>query len=39
MNKELAKLRERISRLSDEELLMMVNVDAVDYLPDAIDYA
>ena len=39
MNKELQDLKERISSLSDEELLKMVHVDSADYREEAISFA
>jgi hypothetical protein len=39
MEKESIELKDRISKLADEELLTMVNVKALDYRKEALDYA
>jgi len=39
MYDELGALRERINRLSNEELLQMINIDYEQYRKDALDYA
>jgi hypothetical protein len=39
MNKDLERLRERMSALSDQELLRIVNVEYRDYRPEALEYA
>jgi hypothetical protein len=33
------ELKERLSKLSDEELIQMVTLGAADYRPEALDYA
>jgi len=39
MSENLKRLRERMSGLSDSELLRIVNVDYKDYRPEALEYA
>ena len=39
MNQELAELKERMARLSDDELLTIVTVEADQYRPEALDFA
>lgn len=39
MEKESIELKDIISKLSDEELLTMVNVKALDYRKEALEYA
>jgi hypothetical protein len=39
MSDELQELKERLSRLSDEELIAMVTTGVNDYRQDALDYA
>jgi hypothetical protein len=39
MNPQSTELKERISKLSDEDLLKMVNVDSAQYRQEALDHA
>jgi len=39
MSRESSELRERMARLSDDELLRIVTVDAEQYRPEALDFA
>lgn len=39
MNTETTELKDRISKLSDEELLKMVSVNSADYRKEALDFA
>src|SRR5262245_40258954 len=39
MNENLRRLRERMSSLSNEELLRIVNLDHRDYRPEALEFA
>lgn|SRR5262249_16450940 len=39
MNEDLKRLRERMSGLSNEELLRIVNVEHKDYRPEALEFA
>ena len=39
MNQQSTELKQRISSLSDEDLLKMVNVEGAQYQPEALNYA
>src|SRR6516162_5452911 len=39
MGDELQELKERLSKLPDEQLIEMVTTGAADYRPEALDYA
>src|SRR5262249_17952108 len=39
MNEDLKRLRERMTNLSDEQLLRIVNVEYRDYRPEALEFA
>jgi hypothetical protein len=39
MDEESEALKQRIGGLTDEELLQMVTVDAIEYRPEALDFA